>query len=170
VRLAIAMLALFLVLRGLNLYGDPRPWAPQATIGATLMDLFNVRKYPPSLLYVCVTLAPMLLLVPVFDRLRGPAIGVLRTFGAVPLMAYVAHLYVMHLLAIVAHAAAGQNIDGMFNTIHDIFVAPGVFAGTGFPLAVVYVAWVAVLALIYPVCRWWGEVKRRRRDWWLSYL
>jgi uncharacterized membrane protein len=170
VRLALGMLAVFLVLRGLNLYGDPRPWAPQAAMRDTFMDFFNVRKYPPSLLYVCVTLAPMLLLVPVFDRLRGPAAAVLRTFGAVPLMAYVAHLYVMHLLAIAAHAAAGQNLDGMFNTIHDFFLAPGVFAGTGFSLPVVYIAWVAVLAILYPLCRWWGGVKERRRDWWLSYL
>jgi hypothetical protein len=58
----------------------------------------------------------------------------------------------------------------MFNTIHYFFFDPSVFAGTSFPLPVVYVAWVAVLAIIYPLCRWWGDVKRRRRDWWLSYL
>ena len=170
VALALGMLALFVVLRGFNLYGDPQPWAPQATVGTTLMAFFNVTKYPPSLLYVCITLAPMLLLVPLFDRMRGPVTSLLRTYGTVPLMAYVSHLYVMHLLAIAAHAAAGQNLDGMFNTIHDFFLEPSVFAGTGFALPVTYVAWVVVLMLIYPLCRWWGEVKRRRRDWWLSYL
>jgi len=170
VRLAAGMLALFAVLRAFNLYGDLRPWAPQPTAGATVMAFLNATKYPPSLLYVCVTLAPMLLLVPVFDRMRGPVPRVLRTFGAVPLMAYVAHLYVMHLLAIAVHAAAGHDLDGMFNTIHDFFITPAVFDGTGLPLAVTYVAWIAVLALIYPLCRWWGEVKRRRREWWLSYL
>jgi hypothetical protein len=158
------------VLRGFNLYGNPQPWAPQATMGTTVMAFFNVAKYPPSLLYVCITLAPMLLLVPLFDRMQGPVPSLLRTFGAVPLMAYVAHLYVMHLLAIAAHAAAGHNLDGMFNTIHDFFLEPGVFAGTGFALPVTYGVWVVVLMLIYPLCRWWGEVKRRRRDWWLSYL
>lgn len=170
VRLAFGMLALFLVLRGFNVYGDPGPWMPQPAPGQTVMAFMNVQKYPPSLLYVCATLGPMLLLVPLFDRLRGPAIGVLRTFGSVPLMAYVAHLYVMHLLAIATHAAAGHDLDGMFNTIHDFFLTPGVLADTGFPLAVTYVAWIAVLAIIYPLCRWWAEVKRRRREWWLSYL
>jgi uncharacterized membrane protein len=170
VKLAFGMLAVFAVLRWLNGYGDPRPWMPQATPGQTVMAFFDVQKYPPSLLYACVTLAPMLLLVPVFDRMRGPAASVLRTFGSVPLMAYVAHLYVLHLLAIGAHAAAGHNLDGMFNTIHDFFVTPAAFGGTGFPLAVVYVAWIAVLVIIYPLCRWWSDVKRRRRDWWLSYL
>jgi uncharacterized membrane protein len=170
VRLAFGMLAVFAILRWLNGYGDPRPWMPQATPGQTVMAFFDVQKYPPSLLYACVTLAPMLLLVPVFDRMRGPAASVLRTFGSVPLMAYVAHLYVLHLVAIAAHGAAGHNLDGMFNTIHDIFVTPAVFAGTSFPLAVVYPAWIAVLVIIYPLCRWWSDVKRRRRDWWLSYL
>ena len=170
VRVAVGMLALFVVLRGFNVYGDPRPWAPQDTAGATVMAFLNVAKYPPSLLFVCATLAPMLLLVPLFDRMRGPVADVLRTFGAVPLLAYVAHLYVMHLLAIAAHGAAGHNLDGMFDTIRDFFTRPQALGGTGFPLPVVYAAWLAVIALIYPICRWWAGVKRRRREWWLSYL
>jgi uncharacterized membrane protein len=170
VRIALGMIALFLVLRALNVYGDPVPWVPQDTPGKTVMAFMNVAKYPPSLLYVCATLGPMLLLVPVFDRLRGPVASVLRTYGAVPLIAYIAHLYVMHLVAIGAHAAAGHDITGMFDTIRRFFFQPDVFAGTSFPLPVVYVWWLVVLALIYPICRWWGNVKRRRRDWWLSYL
>jgi len=170
VRLSLGMMAVFLVLRAFNVYGDPIPWAPQDTAGKTVMAFMNVQKYPPSLLYVCATLAPMLLLVPVFDRLPGPVAGVLRTFGAVPLMAYVGHLYVMHVLAIGVHAAAGHDVAGMFDTIRHFFFEPGVFAGTSLPLPVVYVAWIAVLVIIYPLCRWWGDVKRRRRDWWLSYL
>lgn len=170
VSLALGMLALFVVLRTFNVYGDPRPWAPLDTTLKSSMSFMNVQKYPPSLLYVCATLGPMLLLVPLFDRLRGPVANVLRTFGAVPLMAYVSHLYVMHLLAIAARAATGQRLDGMFNTVHNFFLTPQLLAGTGFPLWVVYVAWVAVLAIIYPLCRWWAGVKRRRRDWWLSYL
>jgi uncharacterized membrane protein len=169
-KLALGMLLLFAVLRSLNVYGDPQPWVPQVTPVQTAMSFFNVQKYPPSLLYVCITLAPMLMLVPVFDRLRGPVPGFFRTFGSVPLMAYVAHLYVLHLVALSAHAAAGHNVDGMFNSIHDIFLTPAVFAGTSFPLWVVYVAWITVLAIIYPLCRWWSGIKRRRRDWWLSYL
>jgi uncharacterized membrane protein len=170
VKLALGMLAVFFVLRWLNQYGDPRPWVAQPTTVQTLMAFFDVQKYPPSLLYVCATLAPMLLLVPVFERLRGVPSTILRTFGSVPLMAYVGHLYVLHLVAIALYAATGRNLDGMFNTIHDIFIAPQVFAGTSFPLAAVYSAWLGVLAILYPLCRWWSGVKRRRREWWLSYL
>ena len=164
------MIVLFLLLRTFNVYGDPAPWAPQDTTSKTVMAFFNVQKYPPSLLYLCATLGPMLLLVPAFERLRGPVASFFRTYGAVPLMAYVAHLFVMHLVALGAHAAAGHNLTGMFNTIHYFFFEPDVFAGSSFPLWVSYVAWIAVLAIIYPLCRWWGDVKRRRRDWWLSYL
>jgi len=170
VGLSLGMIAVFLLLRTFNVYGDPTPWAPQDTAGKTAMAFFNVQKYPPSLLYMCATLGPMLLLVPVLDRLRGPLAGFFRTFGSVPLMAYVAHLFVMHALAVGAHAAAGHDITGMFNTIHYFFFEPRVFGGATFPLPVTYVAWVVVLASIYPLCLWWAGVKRRRRDWWLSYL
>lgn len=170
VPLALGLIVLFVALRAVNGYGNLQPWSAQATGGQTVMSFLNVQKYPPSLLYVCATLGPMLLLVPLFDRARGLAIDVLRTYGAVPLMAYVAHLYVMHALALAAHAAAGQSTEGMFNTIANFFLHPQVFAGTGFSLPVVYAAWIVVLAIIYPLCRWWGNVKRRRRDWWLSYL
>src|SRR6266498_3444412 len=107
----------------------------------------------------------MLLLIPLFDRVRGPLFDVLRTYGAVPLMAYVAHLYVMHALSIAAHAAAGQSTAGLFNAIANFLLHPEVFGNTGFSLPVVYAAWLTVLALIYPLCRWWAGVKRRRRDW-----
>jgi uncharacterized membrane protein len=170
VRLALGMLALFVVLRTFNVYGDPQPWQPGDTAVKSAMSFLNVQKYPPSLLYLCATLGPMLLLVPLFDRLRGPVVSWLRTYGAVPLMAYVAHLYVMHVLAIGARVAAGQSTAGMFNTVYNFFLQPERLAGTGFSLPVVYAAWLAVLAIIYPLCRWWGGVKRRRRDWWLSYL
>jgi len=170
VRISLGMIVLFLLLRTFNVYGDPAPWAPQDTTSKTVMAFFNVQKYPPSLLYLCATLGPMLLLVPAFERLRGPVASFFRTYGAVPLMAYVSHLLVMHLVALGAHAAAGHNLTGMFNTIHYFFFEPDVFAGSSFPLWVSYVAWIAVLAIIYPLCRWWGDVKRRRRDWWLSYL
>jgi len=169
-RISLGMIALFLLLRTFNVYGDPLPWAPQDTTGKTLMAFTNVQKYPPSLLYVCATLGPMLLLVPLFDRLRGPVPAFFRTYGAVPLMAYVSHLYVMHLVAVGAHAAAGHDITGMFGTIRYFFFDPKVFEGTSFPLPIVYAGWVAVLVIIYPLCRWWGDVKRRRRDWWFSYL
>jgi len=160
----------FVILRGFNIYGDPHPWAVQADMTKTAMDFFNIHKYPPSLLYLCATLGPVLLIFPWLNRLKGPAATVLQTFGAVPLMAYISHLYVMHLLAILARLLSGQGLDGLFDTTRHFFVTPEAFNGAGFPIAVTYVAWIVTVAIIYPVCRWWMRVKRRRTDWWLSYL
>lgn len=93
-----------------------------------------------------------------------------RTYGAVPLMAYVAHVYVVHLFGVLGRLAFGQDPSGMSNAIHNFVFAREAMSGTGLPLWAIYVAWVIVLAVIYPLCRWWAGVKQRRRDWWLSYL
>jgi uncharacterized membrane protein len=167
------LVAAFLVLRVINKYGDPRPWSTQADLIKTLMDFMNgekYQKYPPSLMYVCVTLGPVLLLIPFLDRLKHPVAEFLQTLGAVPLMAYISHLYIVHALSLITHFAAGRNYAGLINTIHNAFFEPGALKGLGFPLWVNYVAWLIVIALVYPICRWWRGVKQRRHDWWLSYL
>jgi len=158
------MVVVFLVLRAIDVYGDPGHWRAQASWSQTVMAFMNVQKYPPSLLYVCATLGPMLLVAPLFNRLKGTLAEILRTYGAVPLMVYVCHIYIVHLVALAAHAATGQSVDGMFNTIHDFLLEPQRFAGTGFPIGIVYLAWLVVLAAIFPIGVWWGAVKRRRRD------
>ena len=147
-----------------------RDWREQPSLGAAIMVFFDVQKYPPSLQFTLVTLGIMLTLLPVFTRLRGPIGSVLNTFGAVPFFFYVLHIYVIHMLAIAANAAAGRNVDGMFNYMINVFTAPEKIASLGFSLPWVYVAWVIVLALLYPLCRYWQGLKARRRDWWLSYL
>ncbi len=170
IQLGLALVATFFFLRFINAYGDPLPWTVQANGGKTAMLFFHVQKYPPSLMYVCATLGPILLLIPILERSKGPVVEFFRIFGAVPMMAYLSHLYILHALAVLTQFTFGQSMGGMFNTIYNFFLRPEAFAGTGFPLWVTFLAWIVVVALIYPICRWWGAVKRRRRDWWLSYL
>jgi uncharacterized membrane protein len=164
--LCLAMLAIFVVLRGFNLYGDPRPWIPREELVRSVMAFLNVQKYPPSLLYVLATLGISFLLMPLLARLRGPMVRVLQDFGAVPFFFYVVHLYVVHALAIAINAALGRDVSVLF----DFFVNMGRPRDLGFPLGGVYIAWIVVLALLYPLCRWWATVKRTRKNWWLSYL
>jgi hypothetical protein len=76
----------------------------------------------------------------------------------------------MHLLAFTMHSIAGHPLQGMTNTMANFFFNPDVFKRAGFRLPVTYLAWEVVIALVYPICRWWAAVKRRRSDWWLSYL
>jgi uncharacterized membrane protein len=168
--LGAAMIALFLVLRGFNLYGNPIPWTPRADLGASIMSFLDVAKYPPWLHFVLATLGPVLLVFPLLARLPGPIAGFFRTYGAAPLMAYVAHIYVVHAVAYAGRLIAGQSTAGMHNTLHNFVFDPKAMGGDGLPLWTAYVGWVIVLVAIYPLCRWWAQVKRTRRDWWLSYM
>ena len=166
----VGMLVLFVLLRATNLYGNPVPWTPLADIGGSVMTFLDVSKYPPSLQFICVTLGVVLITYPLLAKLRGPAASLLLTYGSVPLMAYVAHIVVVHLVAVLSRVATGQDASGLSNAIGKFIFDPGAQQGISFPLWYIYLAWVVVLATIYPLCRWWAGVKRRRRDWWLSYL
>ncbi len=164
-----AMIALFLLLRGWNFYGDPDPWTERADLVRSAMAFLDVQKYPPSLMYVLITLGIGFALMPLLARVRGAAGNILLCFGAVPFFFYVLHLYVIHALAIAANAALGRDVSGMFNFVKMI-TSPERYLHLGFPLLAVYAAWLVVLGLLYPLCRWWVGVKRTHRGWWLSYL
>jgi uncharacterized membrane protein len=165
-----ALLATFLVLRLTNLYGDPHPWMAQASSARTVMDFLRVEKYPPSLLYLCATLGPVLLLVPWIERWRGAPARFFTVFGAVPLFAYVLHIYLGHALGIVLRWLTGQSLAGQFDELRVRVLHPEVLYGSGFSLGVVYFAWIGTVLALYPLCRWYGALRARRRDWWLSYL
>jgi uncharacterized membrane protein len=163
-----SMLAAFVVLRWLNVYGDPAPWSVQASPERTAMSFMNVRKYPPSTLYVLATLGISLLLSLLLERLKGLPARVLLAFGRTPLFTYVAHIYVLHVAAFAMAAAMGFDPMIMTNFIMDPLRM--VKAGWGFSLAGAYAAWALTIAALYPLSAWFAGVKRRRRDWWLSYL
>lgn len=171
IRIGLALIAVFLLLRGFNLYGDPGRWQPQGTLRDTLMVFFDVNKYPPSLLYVCATLGPALVALPMIARMRAMPARFLQTLGAVPFFAYILHLYIAHGLAIVTTLLWGKNTAPLFDQIYKSAVHPEELNGTGLPLYVVYLLWLTVLAILYPLCRWFADLRRRRRgQWWLSYL
>jgi len=157
-------LAAFVLLRMLNVYGDPRGWSLQSTTVLTLLSIVNVQKYPPSLQYLLLTLGSGFLLLAAFESARGKMSEVLRTFGRVPLFFYVLHVALAHFAAGVVGLAMGFGA-ALFAT--DFVSIP---AQWGFGLPVVYLAWLLVVVTLYPACRWFAEVKRRRADWWLSYL
>jgi len=160
----VSALTLFAALRLANFYGDPQPWQVHSTVSATLMSFFNVEKYPPSLLYLLATLGIGWLLLVAAESLHGRIAVVLNTFGRVPLFAYVVHIAIAHALA---GLIAGSLGFGSAVLAVDFTQFPRTW---GFDLPLVYCAWLLVLLLLYPACVWFGEIKRRRRDWWLSYL
>jgi uncharacterized membrane protein len=179
--MGLSMLAAFFVLRFFNFYGDfagsavgpggvVPAWRDQTTLGAQIMVFFDVQKYPPSLQFTLVTLGFIFTIWPLLSRLRGPVASFFNTFGAVPFFFYVLHIYLIHLLAMAANAAAGRNVSGLFDYMTKGFLGSPEVDGLGFPLFGVYIAWFAVLAIMYPLCRYWQALKARRNDWWLSYL
>ena len=165
-RLGLALIALFLLLRGTNFYGDPRPWSTQGDTVMTSLSVLNVTKYPPSLLYTLVTIGPIFLLLPLMERFGGFAGEVLATYGRVPLFIYLLHLYAAHAAAIALGLAEGFG----FHQLRGFGVQAVPPDGLGLSLAGTYAAWILIMAALYPACRWFAGVKRRRNNWWLSYL
>ncbi|HZM36932.1 MAG TPA: heparan-alpha-glucosaminide N-acetyltransferase domain-containing protein [Burkholderiales bacterium] len=156
----------FVVLRLTNLYGDPALWAAQDGELATALAFINCEKYPPSLLYLAMTLGPALMILAVAERARGAAAQAIVTIGRVPMIFYVAHIFLLHAIAVLVAQAWFGEAAWLFQGL-PIISKPD---GYGFSLPVVYVVWLAAVAALYPICRWFAALKQRRGDWWLSYL
>lgn len=160
-RLGLGLVPLFCLLRASNVYGDPKPWAMQAR-GAiyTGLSFINCHKYPPSLLYLCMTLGPALCVLALFEKhSESKVLKPLAMLGSVPLFYYFAHIVMMRW--------SGLAISYARYGMHFIDPPPG---HTGLGLWAAYVGWIVVLAILYPLCRWFAGVKSRRREWWMSYL
>ena len=162
--IGIAVVIAFVVIRCLGLYGDPHPWHVYPGVTATVMSFLTVTKYPPSLLYVLMTLGPAAIACAFADRLPSVIRDVLATFGRAPLAFYVVHLYLIHALAVLMGVAQGFSAE-QFLTHYRFFPK-----GFGVRLLGVYLVWIAVVASLYPLCRWVAALKARRQDWWLSYI
>lgn len=161
-----ALCLLFIVLRFTNYYGDPRPWRFYPDQLTTLMSFLNVSKYPPSLLYAAMTLGPTLALLPGIHDLPNPFMRILIVFGRTPLFFYVTHLYVIVGASFLYEMTQGFRIDEIIAILRSSQPPPGYGAG----LFGVYIAWLAIVAALYPVCRRFAIYKSAHTDWWLKYL
>jgi uncharacterized membrane protein len=169
-RAALGTTAAFIILRGVNIYGDPVPWTTQKSASFTVLSFLNTNKYPPSLLFLLMTLGPALLFLWAIDgrtpRFLRPAL----TFGRVPMFYFLLHIPLIHLLAVVVCYVRYRHVHWMFEspTIGQFPITPP--PGWGFSLPIIYLVWVSVVIALYPLCRWFAAIKRRRSDAWLSYL
>jgi uncharacterized membrane protein len=154
----------FVLLRYIDRYGDPTYWTRGQTPIHTMMSFLNVVKYPPSLLYLMMTLGPSIALLAFFERLAGPVGRFFTVYGRVPMFYYIVHLYVIHGLVLVLAGAQGLPVGTFFNLF---FAYP---RGWGYSLPVVYLIWMGVVLALYAPCRWFAGVKRRSRAWWISYI
>ncbi len=169
-RLGFALSAAFLVIRGINIYGDPSRWMPQKTAVFTVLSFLNTTKYPPSLLFLLMTLGPAMIFLSSVDRGTPRVLRPALVIGKVPLFYYILHFALIHLLAVVVCYLRYGSAHWMFESPdlgHYPFSAP---PGWGFSLPVVYLTWAFVVVAMYPLCRWFAALKQRRSDAWLSYL
>lgn len=171
----IAMIALFLVIRGFNVYGDPVPWSTKVA-GMTVLSFLRCTKYPPSLDFLLMTLGPALLLLAWFDRKTVGGIpfakaNPLIVFGRVPLFYFLGHIFLIHGLTIPFALVRYGRAGFLFNALPSAGGPAKLYPpGYGYPLWAVYCLWGLVIFLMYPLCLWFARLKERRNDWWLSYL
>jgi len=168
--LGLGLTAAFFVLRAINVYGDPLRWTTQKSPAFTVLSFLNTTKYPPSLLYLLMTLGPALLFLWAVDAGTPQWLRPALIIGKVPMFYYLLHIPLIHLIAVaVCYARYGQA--------HWMFESPGLgqFPITqppewGYSLPIVYLVWACVVLALYPLCRWFAGLKQRRNDAWLSYF
>jgi len=161
---------LFILIRLTNLYGDPAPWSTQAHPIATFLSYLNVTKYPPSLLFLLMTLGPGLLVLAATDGIDGKAIWqrIAITYGRVPMFYYILQWFTAHGAGVLLTYAAGIDASYLFLKLFEM--GPAAPPGHGFSLGVTYAVWLVGLLILYPLCAWWGRLKQRNKHWALSYL
>ena len=166
--MGLASIAVFLVLRFINNYGDPVPWSrqPRGSI-FTFLSFVNVNKYPPSLDFLCVTIGGGLVVLALLEGVKSKVAQFFRVYGRVPMFYYVLHLYLIHLIGVIIFFAEGFSTDQIVTPNNPFLFRPSAF---GFGLLGVYVVWIVVVLLLYPLCKRYDRYKNTHRKWWLSYL
>lgn len=166
-RLGSGMTAGFILLRAFDFYGEPNSWTNENNFIYTVLDFMDTTKYPPSLLFILMTLGPSILFLSLIDGAQdlGKKYSFYVVFGRVPLFYYLLHIPVIHLLAVAVAFAAGIDFDFMIGSY------PFFWQGEwGYSLPVVYFVWIIVVVGLYPLCLWYYNIKRKKKSKWLSYL
>lgn len=165
----IAIVFAFFVLRFSNLYGDPVPWENQKNFLFTILSFINVSKYPPSLLYLMITIGPTFIFLYIIEKFRLTSLKPLVVIGRVPMFWYVLHIYLIHLVALIVAVLTGYTASSM---IIDFWInEQAELQGYGFNLGIVYLIWILICLALYPLSYWYDKYKSNNKDkWWLSYL
>lgn len=160
----------FFVIRFINIYGDPIGWKHYDTISQSFMSFLNPLKYPPSLCYLLMTIGPALIILANTEKIKGPIVNFFSTFGRVPFFYYILHIYLIHALALVSAELTGYSWKQMIFHGGWLTDLPGL-KGYGFSLWIVYLIWIAVIVICYPLCKKFDTYKMNHKEkWWLSYL
>lgn len=167
--LGMGAIALFFIIRIINSYGDLVPWSYQNTSTKTVLSFFNVTKYPPSLLYLLITIGPSLLFLYAIEKAKNRITNFLLVFGRVPLFYYFLHVFVIHITAIIGVILLNDDGMELLSSVSGNHL-PGL-AKYGYSLFTTYMIWIAMVMLLYIPCKKYMIYKTNHKDkWWLSYL
>ncbi len=167
-QIGLGAIAAFLVLRAIDVYGDPRLWRPAGPAPAA-MRFLSASKYPASLLFLLMTLGPTIALIPLLEHARGPVARWLTVFGRVPFFYYVLHIPLIHLIAVLISRVRTPAQTSWLVANHPL-MPPPVPAGYMWSLMLLYAVTAVVVVALYFPCRWFAELKARRKEAWLRYL
>ncbi len=161
------LVVLFILLRFINQYGNPMPWVHQPDFLRNVLAFLNTSKYPPSLQYAGMTLGPAILALAVFEQVKNKWSDVLSVYGRVPFFYYLLHFYLLHALLVVVFFLTGHQTTEIMDLRVPFQFRPMNF---GYSLPVVYLIWIAVVAVLYRPCRWYNQYRATHQQWWLKYL
>ncbi|TAH06078.1 MAG: DUF1624 domain-containing protein [Sphingobacteriia bacterium] len=168
--LGIGSLVLFFILIAINKYGNPVKWTNYGDTTKTIMSIFDVNKYPPSLLYLLITLGGTFLFLANAEKLKGKVVDFFCVFGRVPFFYYILHIFLIHFIAVFAAEFTGFGWEIMVS-MPKFVTRIETLKGYGFNLITVYIIWIVVIALLYPLCKKFDAYKQNHKEkWWLSYL
>lgn len=168
-QLGAAAIALFITLRLINSYGDTAPWSSQKNMLFTIMSFMNVTKYPVSLLFALMALGPVMIVLALLEKRNGTILKMVSVFGRVPLFYFILHFFLAHASALLLYLyMTGKSFSEI--DLHFFKSFGGITAEGGVTLPWVYVAWIAIVVVLYPICKMYDRYKSTHKHWWLSYL
>ncbi|MCI4443548.1 MAG: DUF1624 domain-containing protein [Lentimicrobium sp.] len=170
IRIGAGLLLLFVVLRLINVYGNPVVWSTQKTNFYTFLSIINVHKYPPSLMYMCITIGIALLVLVLLEKMENRFTRIMSIFGRTAFFYYILHLYLIHFLCMINFYINGHSVsESVVNIKTNLFYF--ITPGEGYGLIVVYIIWITVILALFPLCKWYDNYKQSHKEkWWLSYL
>ena len=165
-QLGFGSIVLFVLLRSLNIYGDASPWEYQSRTIFTVLSFVNTTKYPPSLLYLLMTIGPAMIFLAYVENMKSKFFNHISIFGRVPMFYYILHFYLLHAIAWILFFASGHTTS----ELDFINRFAGLPKNYGFHLWQVYLVWASVIFILYFPCKWYNNYKSTHTHWWLSYV
>jgi uncharacterized membrane protein len=169
-RFGLSLIGFFIILRAINIYGDPHPWTTQTNGFYTFLSFIKVHKYPPSLAYMSVMIGIAILALSFLENIQNKITKAFRVFGRTAFFYYILHFYLVHTICMILFFYRGRSLVDAFQSMQSI---PFLFSikGEGYSLGIVYLIWVFVIIGLYPLCKWYDSYKTAHKEkWWLSYL